>query len=159
MDEDNPDADPIPPTTLDTGDPMDEDSQDGRYYFRPRPSKRKRDQDDQDAEERQAKIIRAMITMVLKESCKEEHAFASSEIAQNYIRTYGKTLAEEIEMAFLVVLTNQTEHPEDYAVLAKVKKGITILRTYKEAIHNPKYTTEWIAAIKEELRALIANRT
>ena len=97
--------------------------------------------------------------MVLKESCKEEHTFASSEIAQNYIRTYGKTLAEEIEMAFLVVLTNQTEHPEDYAVPAKVKKGITIPRTYKEAIHNPKYAAEWIAAIKEELRALIANRT
>ena len=97
--------------------------------------------------------------MVLKELYKEEYVFALSEIAQNYIRTYGKTLAKEIKIAFLVVLTNQTEHPEDYAVLAKVKKGITILRTYKEVIHNPKYTTEWIVAIKEELRALIANRT
>ena len=52
MDEDNLDADSIPPTTLDTGDPIDEDSQDGRYYFRLRPSKRKRDQNNQDAEER-----------------------------------------------------------------------------------------------------------
>ena len=99
-----------------------------------------------------------MIIIVLKELYKEEYVFALLEITQNYIRIYEKTLAKKIEIAFLVVLTNQTEHPEDYTMLAKVKKGITILRTYKEAIYNPKYTTEQIVAIKEELRALIVNR-
>lgn len=155
------DAEHLPPPQLATqeDDPMDVDNDEGRYYFRPRPAKRKRDPDDNDSAEREAKIIRSMIAMILADRIQGEYAFAASEVSQDRMRTYGNDLAREIEKAFLVVLTDTREYTEDTAMAAKVVNGITIPRTYKEAINDPVHAAGWREAIQEELRSLIANGT
>ena len=78
-------------------------------------------------------------------------------IAALYI--YRKLKQDQILKIFHAVLANKYKHPEDKAFPAIKVNSIRIPRIYKEAINNKEHSTKWLAAIKEEIRSLIANRT
>ncbi len=91
------------------------DAQPPAYNLR----KRRADPDDT-LEERQAKIVKAMLA-----------------------------IAQTIDIG-----------PEEVALLASVGvETIPIPKTYEEAISDPKYGPEWLAAIQQEVAQLIANGT
>ena len=138
-------------------DQMVVDTEEPKYYFRDRTSKRKRESDNGDT--RHPKIIRAMITMIMDEKLGGKYAFSATEVSQDKLRTDSKELQEEIQAAFFVALTDQKDYREDYALAAKVVNGITIPRTYKEALKDKEHLDDWLEAIKEEINSLIANGT
>ena len=142
--------------TQNLDEPM-EDAPTGRYYFRERPEKRKRDIDDEG--ERKAKVIRAMVALILASDTCEEMALVASQIPQSQLHVYGEELSKEIESAFLTIIRESETQPTDKAMAAKVVNGISIPRTYKEAINDSKHATEWTEAIQEEIQSLIANGT
>lgn len=130
----------------------------GRYYFRERKPKRKR-YEQNDEEERDAKMIRSMIALITGFENQEEYAFPSMEIPVNQMRTHGKELVKLIEQAFLVALTEKDEIFNSDSKISKEVNGIKIPKNYKEAVNDPLYSGKWKDAIQEEINSLIANGT
>ena len=65
----------------------------------------------------------------------------------------------QIILRFIALVATEEDHLDNIALLVEVIQGIKILRTYREAINDKEYTTKWIAAVKEEIKSLITNRT
>lgn len=65
----------------------------------------------------------------------------------------------KIGKCFLAALSCEQEHPDDLAMAVKVKEGIAIPRTYKEALKDREHAGKWKEAIDEELKTLITNGT
>jgi hypothetical protein len=84
-----------------------------------------------------------------------ECAMTAAEIAP-IIDPYIK---QKIITDFTALFVSEEEHPDDVALPAEIICGIRVPRTYKEAINDKKYAAEWMAAVKEEILALVANGT
>jgi hypothetical protein len=56
-------------------------------------------------------------------------------------------------------LADILDHPDDIALPALDVLGIKIPRTYKEAIPDPQYGSEWMSTVDEENKSLVQNRT
>ena len=108
-----------------------------RYFFRPR---KKSGNDDED--ERQAKRIRAMISFYkyqrnkLVKADQLEHAIAVMAKPQ----IYGEKVRKGIFKGLYALFCRIPDNDEDYALQAKIIQGITISRTYKEAMISPHVT-------------------
>ncbi|KAI1002675.1 hypothetical protein K3495_g5522 [Podosphaera aphanis] len=125
------------------------------YFFRPRKRSGNGDED-----KRQAKRIRAMISFFknqrnkLVKADQLEHALAA--MAQPQI--YGKRVRKGIFKGLYALFCRMPDNDEDYTLEAKIIQGITIPRTYKEAMRSPQ-AKEWEEAVKTEIDQLIMNGT
>jgi hypothetical protein len=119
-----------------------------RYFLR----KRKLDKDRDDLEDGyREKVIRAMIAM----SIIPGQMFNVEVINTLYL--IDPHIRHGIIKAFITILDQEVEHPQDKAFPAQEIGGIKIPRTYNEAISDRKYGEEWKAAINEEITSLVAN--
>jgi hypothetical protein len=121
-----------------------EDQSQSRYFLR----KRKRDEDGQ-----RKKGIRAMIAMSIT------LGQISNEVVINIPYLIDPHIKQGIIKAFVTILDQEDEYPQDKACPAQEIRGIKIPRTYKEPISDTKYGEEWKAAINEEITSLVANGT
>jgi hypothetical protein len=75
------------------------------------------------------------------------------------LNTYGIDLQLNKKLAsnLIVLRVDIQEHPDATALPALEFLGIKILRTFKEAISDPKYGLEWKSEVDEEIKALVQN--
>ena len=137
-----------------------------RYFFR----KRKRDSETPEESDRQAKIVKAMLAIILNGELEDTtgqdkvYAFVATTASNSapflsQSQSYSSSGKEQITKAFLTAITSEPELPEDVALPAIEVNGIRIPRTYKEAVSDKHHATEWGAAIKEEITSLVSNGT
>jgi len=127
-----------------------------RYFFRTR----KREDNNDEEEEHHAKRVRAMLALLALEAEPEKEdepvEFAFAAVPQSH--AYGKGTRKGIFERFYALLCRTYDHTSDYALPATIVLGISIPRTYKEAIRS-QHAKEWDTAVKEEINQLIRNGT
>ena len=107
-----------------------------RYFFRPQ----KRSVESEEAEEHQAKRVRAMIALTWPETEEEDRSDSEPEFAlaatMPITHAFRKKTREGIFERIYALLCRQQECEEDYAFPAKVVLGIPIPRSYHEAMRG-----------------------
>jgi hypothetical protein len=129
------------------------DDQQPRYQFR----KRKRNNQDDKEDERQAKIMKALIAMATQNPDEGDIEHAMAAIPNTY--RIDSDLKDKITSNLTVLVADIREHPDDIALPALEVLGIKIPQTYKEAISDPKYASQWKSAVDEEIKSLVQNGT
>ena len=148
------------------GEQMDIDTDERptqRRYFNTRSEKRKRDTESAPdlEEERTAKMVKAMLAMLTNAEDNQdqhEHSHVASAPAQA-CHEHSEAEVDIITYALLAILTKETQDDAEAALPASEINGISIPRTYKEAINDKRYGPKWKQAVIEEIKSLIANGT
>ncbi|KAI0993191.1 hypothetical protein K3495_g14993, partial [Podosphaera aphanis] len=131
-----------------------------RYFFRKR---RKSNADNYD-EDKQIKRIRTALLAKIFSGTEDESIEKATESSFLVRHAFSSTsndrkLKASIMQAFRIVVTNQSDVDEEYALPTKVISGIPIPRTYKEAINDKTHGPSWNRAILDEIDALVSNGT
>jgi hypothetical protein len=123
--------------TIESGTSTRNEEHEHRYQFR----KRKKNNPDDEVDERQAKVTKALIAITTQNPDEGdiEHAMVA---IPNAFRIDSE-LKDKIASNLTVLLADIQEHPDDIALPALAVLGIKIPRTYKEAISDPQYGSEW----------------
>ncbi|KAI1002918.1 hypothetical protein K3495_g5285 [Podosphaera aphanis] len=117
-----------------------------RRFINTRGQKRKRDEA-RAAEERATKLLNAMIGLVIYDDPE-----CPADILHNFILDPSSLIKnshvqEEIVMAFYTALHGDNEDHVKSSFVVKEINGISIPKTYKEAINDKNYSNEWSLVI------------
>jgi hypothetical protein len=139
--------------TIESGTSTRNEEHEHRYQFR----KRKKNNPDDEVDERQAKVTKALIARTTQNPDEGDIEHAMVAIPNAY--RIDSELKDKIASNLTVLLADIQEHPDDIALPALAVLGIKIPRTYKEAISDPQYGSEWKSPVDEEITSLVQNGT
>jgi hypothetical protein len=149
----NPNSSSLSIQPVESGTSTRNEEHEPRYQFR----KRKRNNPDDEEDERQATVMKALMAITTQNPDEGDIEHAMVAIPNTY--RIDSQLNDKIASNLTVLLADIREHPDDIALPALEVLGIKIPRTYKEAISDPKYGSEWKSTVDEEIKSLVQNGT